>query len=543
MNNKNTIGIILSAGKVHESIVPIFGNINTGLIPIKNKPAILPIIDQYKEKGIKDLYIAVGYQKEKLIEVINANYKGFFNINFVETDFTKKPGTSLLKVLNRIIKEKQNSNVLITLADTLAFYDFELLKKNGSTILVSKDIDVLSCWCKVKADEDGFAEGFIEKSQEHNELPALAGVYYLEDIDVFKNIKTENPEISEILSFYINEGKKIKTYEPEKWFDTGHLSMYYKAKKEFMAARFFNSFSYNDLLGTVTKKTTNIPKLQNEILWFNNIPNEIKALTPKILNYSLYENTFMEMEYYGYPSLQELWLYGNLSVEIWKSIIERLFKILDLFKKYKGCVTTEDYNEIYSLKTKERIKKSRENQDNISFLLNQDEVIINGKKLKGWTFFEAQLESLVNSLFDKSHNCVLHGDFCFSNVLFDLNNGITRIIDPRGAWGKHILFGDIKYDLAKLRHSINGNYDFIVNDLFNCEQNNNEINYTFNLYNNTHKETSNFFDSILKEQNVLEKVQLIEGLLFISMLPYHSDKPDRQVLMFARGIENLNGII
>jgi dTDP-glucose pyrophosphorylase len=538
----STAGIILSAGKVHESLIPIFGNINTGLIPIKNKPAILYIIDQYKEKNIKDLYITVGDEKEKLIEIIKANYKDFFNFHFVETDASKKPGNSLLQVIKEINASSNCSDVLVTLADTLAFYEFEILKKQGSTILVSDDIDEHSYWCKVKTDDNGCVNGFIEKGHIEESLPALVGVYYLQNIDVLDGLNGENLEISEILGFYIRSGKKIKTHKPEKWFDTGHLSKYYKAKKEFMAARFFNSFSYNDLLSTVTKKTTNIPKLQNEILWFNNLPNEIKALTPKISNYSLYENTFIEMEYYGYPSLQELWLYGNLSAEIWKSVLERLFNILELFKKYKGCVTKEDYTEIYMHKTKERIAKILQKQDNLAFLLKQDDIIINGKKYKGWSYFEPKLESFIDFLFDKNDNTVLHGDFCFSNVLFDLNNGITRLIDPRGNWGKHILFGDIKYDIAKLRHSISGSYDFIVNDLFNYEQTENEITYNFNLYNNTHNKISILFDNMLQKQNLLEKIQLIEGLLFISMLPYHADKPDRQVLMFAKGIENLNKI-
>ena len=45
----------------------------------------------------------------------------------------------------------------------------------------------------------------------------------------------------------------------------------------------------------------------------------------------------------------------------------------------------------------------------------------------------------------------------------------VRLLDARGRWGSEdspIGAGDLKYDLAKLRHSLCGGYDFIVNDLF-----------------------------------------------------------------------------
>jgi hypothetical protein len=58
----------------------------------------------------------------------------------------------------------------------------------------------------------------------------------------------------------------------------------------------------------------------------------------------------------------------------------------------------------------------------------------------------------------------LHGDFCFSNILFDFRAGRVKTIDPRGtdALGRPSRFGDLRYDLGKLAHSVLGLYDFIV---------------------------------------------------------------------------------
>ena len=64
--------------------------------------------------------------------------------------------------------------------------------------------------------------------------------------------------------------------------------------------------------------------------------------------------------------------------------------------------------------------------------------------------------------------CLVHGDTCFSNLLFDSRLESVKCIDPRGMLpsGKISLYGDRRYDLAKLYHSIIGGYDFIVADRF-----------------------------------------------------------------------------
>ena len=52
----------------------------------------------------------------------------------------------------------------------------------------------------------------------------------------------------------------------------------------------------------------------------------------------------------------------------------------------------------------------------------------------------------------------IHGDCTFSNLM--LREGKEPVfIDPRGYFGFTRLFGDVRYDWAKLYYSIVGNYD------------------------------------------------------------------------------------
>ena len=54
----------------------------------------------------------------------------------------------------------------------------------------------------------------------------------------------------------------------------------------------------------------------------------------------------------------------------------------------------------------------------------------------------------------------MHGDFCFSNILYNSRAGRISVIDPRGyVYGEQpSCFGDVRYNLAKLSHSIVGCY-------------------------------------------------------------------------------------
>ena len=103
-------------------------------------------------------------------------------------------------------------------------------------------------------------------------------------------------------------------------------------------------------------------------------------------------------------------------------------------------------------------------------------------------------------------------------------------------------FGDIKYDVAKLRHSIVGQYDFIINNLFNIQLKENIIKYQI-FSNKKYLFLSRYFDSKIERFWSLEKIKLIEGLLFLSMLPLHKDYFKRQLVMYSIGIKNLNEVL
>jgi dTDP-glucose pyrophosphorylase len=539
--------IILSGGKADQSICQVFGDIPTALIPIYGKPIIYHILNNIINLGLSEVYIAIGYQHEK-VKMYVTNYLKYNSkiiVTFIKIDHTKKPGISLFKTLN----EMKSGSVFITLADTICEFNRELLKK-GDVVLASKKFDRSDLWCTVTRDVNNelLTIKDKEKNLDKNEL-ALTGIYILNDITKISKLnlikKPVDFEISYLLNIY-NSTNKIKVVESKSWLDFGHIEKYQKSKKRLLEARSFNTLSFNDIFGTITKKSLHTVKFIAEIKWLINVPKSLKVLSPRVLDYSLdSSNSFVTMEYYSYQTMTEVWLYGNFSTKTYKGIIDKLLLILYLFKNEKRKVSKSDYYSVYISKTQQRLQLLSEQNNGILYkMLNGNTdgyVYINNKMLKSWKLLKQDIFNKIEDLYNENDNCFIHGDYCFSNLLYDINSGVLRLIDPRGVWGT-TANGDFKYDIAKLRHSVVGDYDFIVNDLFFVEVS--ENGFIYEIHNNeTQKKIKNYFDKKVAKNFDLNSIKLIEGLLFLTMVPLHSNSEERQIVMLAKAIEILNNLV
>jgi hypothetical protein len=58
-----------------------------------------------------------------------------------------------------------------------------------------------------------------------------------------------------------------------------------------------------------------------------------------------------------------------------------------------------------------------------------------------------------------------------------------------------------------------------------------------------HQEVYKYLDELIQNQWNLNEIKLIEGLLFISMLPLHKDHFERQLAFYSIGIQRLNEVL
>lgn len=532
--------LVMTGAPVGGSVGQIFGDIPSALVPLNGRPVLLPIIQELLESGATDITIVIGHQSKQVRDVCKRFVSPTVPINFVEVDPKISAGAALLYSLSYF---HPGDDVLINLGDTYV-PGLKSILQPGPFVLVADGIDDKSQWCTVQVEEAGGISAFFNKSQVDRSELVAAGIYRIPSLPAHISLPLQlrRPEISDVLeacSTSINAYQAIKI---NLWFDVGHIDRYQVAKKRLLEARSFNSLTFDDFLGTVTKHSEHWEKLEAEAAWALALPQELQALAPRIIELNrAAENTSITMEYYGYPTAAELWLYSSFSSGALTSMARRLMEVIERFRAYPREVTPADFNDMYRVKTEKRIADAMSSSPVLDSLFKLETITLNGRACLGWKQLWAALSPKIDKLYEPKDCSLVHGDFCLSNILYDIGGGIVRVIDARGKWGKAD-GGDIKYDVAKLRHSFCGNYDFIVNDLFDCEYDG-EQRLDFRLIcDRRHTEVGFAFDKLVAERFDLEKIKLIEGLLFISMIPLHANKTNRQLAMFVTGIDRLNTI-
>lgn len=532
--------IMLMAGK-GSRLYPLTLGFPKCLLSIKQKPAIYNMLLPLINEGLRSIIFVVNVENKMLIKDFMEN--SFNNIELdityvVQDDFSG-PGKAL-ELTEPYIKE--DKEVILLLSDTLCKYPTNY---DYSWIGVSKVKDNEKViYCMIEGEENGNIKGIVDKPNFKVDTKyAAIGLYFLKNPKLLKKVlktpiekKNNEYQLSSYFDLYrVEETMKIENIEG--WEDIGNLQSYITTNKNSFNCRCFNDL-YLDKLGVIHKKS-NQPKISSEIQWFKSIEKTaFEKLSPKF-----YDNLRMEyeygIEYYDYLTLAEYNTFYPLTEYSRKFIFNSLLtKLMDIYRNNQqvSLIFCDLLKKMLIDKTNNRIEKWNRND-----LVDMNCIYINGKKYLGIKSVLKDLEPRIKQICkeSKKYISIIHGDPAFSNILVSPRNMIFKFIDPRGNFGIDTIYGDYRYDLAKLRHCYHGCYDDIINDLFIVEEKNNK--FKLKIYrNNNYK----IYDEIMKKQNInINDIELIEGLLFISMIPLHSDYPNRQLAFFIQGIKCLNNQI
>lgn len=534
--------IILCGGRINHSNLPVSSNQSNALVPINGKPVISWILDDLLSRGIRNATVVLRAEEERFHSYLLRTWSKRMRLHLA---LLPREGTILQSLLSGFPEDRYSGRVRVILGDTLIRDTYE---DSGDYVFVGR-VDDSRRWCIAKTDEQGVIDELLDKQ----ELPsgshtALAGFYQFNDGAflkecIVKAIDRKACELSGALDIYRLK-YPIAVKEVKQWFDFGHIDNFVDARWRLIQPRYFNSLSFNPVLNTVTKISRNTEKLIDELNWYHNIPEKLKVLTPRLIEYSHQDgNLEITQEYYGYPTLAELYLYSELTIETWTSILRRVLQIHREFNRFSGPVDSLHVRRMYFDKTVERLKNLEESDRWWNDLLHKNVLIYNGQKLKNIPVLLPHIDREIVSISENVKGAIIHGDLCFSNILYDLNNQIVRLIDPRGSFGKKGIYGDPRYDVAKLRHSVSGLYDFITADLFEIEWLDDECRAEVFSGSLPGELTEKFDRLIVEDGYKLNEIKLIEGLLFLSMAPLHQDKPHRQRMMFLTGIKLLNEVL
>ncbi len=336
------------------------------------------------------------------------------------------------------------------------------------------------------------------------------------------------------LKNYSEKYRVLNQYKVSKWYDFGHSQTFYKSRTKFTTERAFNHLTIEDNI--VEKTSSHKNKVTAEAKWFTTIPFYLKAYTPQYLGDFISNKNGCygyRTEYLNLCSLSELFVFGNLPTKSWATILGACNKYLVKCRldSWPTNFNVKNYlNSIYVDKSKNRLDKYCQD----SKFDPDAEVVFNGKKMPSInSIMDLCISRVMNS---EPVPAILHGDFCFSNIFFDFRSESIKIIDPRAMDfdEKFTIYGDLRYDLAKMLHSYVGYYDCIISERYDLVFKDDCI-----LFNLEQKKTLSI-ESVISILNVIDikshRVIEIVILLFLSMLPLHYDSSIRQKAFLANAL-------
>lgn len=538
--------LIPSATLIPAEMRSQMGNIPVCLFPLQNMTMLERICNQYLDT-VDRIYVVVLQGKEQVRDFVALKA---LNIRIVELDKLLDLGYTVRRGLETILAENKDiEQVYINFGDTLVT---NLPDRTRRDIIYSAQEALSGEWTFFE-HEKGVITSITDKSHVIPEAEtfgnAFPGVFQIAHPAEWEEEMKTAQEVSEnkMDPFYqalksYSEKHPFTVFPAEDWFDVGHREKYAQARTA-VAARSFNSIVIDRDRGLLTKRSENRDKLINEIKWYLKLPDQLQYLAPRIYRYSLdWNSPYVTMEYYGYTTLHEMLVYGDLKDAQWRKIFRKLRFVLEDMRRYEvndpGSTFTLAMEDVYISKTVSRLEKLREAEGFKAFFENG--IQVNGKQFPSLDECIKRLPTLVERKLIRSPRnfCVIHGDLCFSNILVESDLGFFRVIDPRGSFGDYDIYGDPRYEIAKLMHSLDGQYDLIIEDMFSVQVSGSTMTLDIpNKSKNVYTVFRDVFSDILEDERELK---LVESLLFLSMLPLHSDARNRQYAMLATGLRLLD---
>jgi hypothetical protein len=321
--------------------------------------------------------------------------------------------------------------------------------------------------------------------------------------------------------------------EAGEWLDFGHLNTYYDSRRALTTERAFNSLS---IAGNVVRKiSAQHDKMDAEASWYEALPGDLRPFVPAYVGREgIGAATHGYCVAYEYLCpLSDLYVFGALPRVSWSRIIGACDDVLTRFKQYKpDAPPAALFESLYRRKAEERFAQFATHTG----IDPRRSWRINGQAMPAPA---ALIEEMVACIGPPAEGDVtlMHGDFCLSNILFDFRRGGIKLIDPRGSVRQcePSLFGDARYDRAKLYHSLGGRYDFIVAGCFDLVRDG-EYGLTLNVAQAAGQDD---IEALYRDIICGGDRTKVQGdaaaaiLLFLSMLALHDDDPLRQWAFLA----------
>ena len=431
--------IIVQAGGKGTRLGYLTKNKPKALVPVKNLPMIFHLFRKYPDKRF---VIIADYKRE----VLKKYMRCFADVKYQIVDAT---GTGTCSGVGKAIDLiPDNEPFMLIWSDLILPENFRVPEEyldsaNATTWKSQKEncktqlndyIGISSTFpCRWKYENGAFAE---EASVEHG----VAGFFLFHDKSTLSGV----PESGELVRWMQGKGMHFEEVSLAGTKEFGLLEEY--EKLENIKTRPFNHITVDgDVLAKEPLDTQGEYLAKRECAWYKEAQKKhIKGIP------NIYELNPLKMEVIHGKNIYDTGTESDEKHRILSGLVDILKK---LHISEEVPADSFSVKEAYFYKTMSRLSQI---EDLVPFG-RERYIRVNGRVCRNVFFYKDKLEYALEQL-KCSHFPFIHGDCTFSNLMLR-ENGEPVLIDPRGHFGFLELYGDERYDWAKLYYSIVGNYD------------------------------------------------------------------------------------
>ena len=526
--------VIIPAAGLATRMKPLSKGISKAMIPVNGRPLISYIIEHIIKDDPECEIVIVENELRDIREFVKRVYPSS-NIKTVVQKSKEGPlhaiyiGWSLL--------ERLDSPITVWLGDTICL---DSLPYEQDFLAVYPVIDPHR-WCLI--DNDG---NLYDKPTNAYEVPtdkALVGVYNFVNREFFNAAivagmqqpthKGEH-QIAALLSKYMQK-QKMSLVCVNEWYDCGELTTYYDSKAKLLkrTARSFNSIEVDTFFNTVKKSSIDPEKqrkIEDEKQWYLKLSPLQSQFIPRVLPSETGE---LVMSLEPGIALNEVIVYDNLRLDVWNSLIRKIFKIHHEVFKTQTTLSAEqiedDCYQSYIVKNMNRMNNDI-SKTMVEFGVTEEEI----------DFVKSFVESTGLELCKnptKHWSAVMHGDSHLGNIIYDAYSGSIKFVDPRGSFGFiKGTEGDLRYDMAKLLQDFYCGYSMMMADRYKTYINGDRGKTEINWADDTSKILEILETLLIKEGYDLILLKKLSVVLLITAIPFHKDNKQRQLAFWRRGV-------
>ena len=498
--------IIVQAGGKGSRLKYLTKNKPKALVPVENLPMLFHLFRKYPNKKF---IIIADYHKEVLREYLSV----FADVKYHIVDANGTGTCSGVKQALRYIPD--NQSFMLIWSDLILAKEFSLPNEYENAQKAINDYIGISKTfsCRWSYRDGQFLE---EKSYEHG----VAGFFLFAD----KSKLADVPVSGELVRWMSENQMQYQEISLSGTKEFGVLEEYEKLETE--KCRPFNRITIDgDVLVKEPLDEQGRMLAQRECAWYEKASQNEISILPEI-----YGNSPLKMEYIKGKNIYEYLLGYKEKKKVLGQLVQALHKL-----HMSESVETDYFSmkEAYFTKTMDRLAKI---QDLVPFA-REKEIFINGKMCRNVFYHKRELEKLLDELSCEKF-VFIHGDCTFSNLMLR-ENGEPVLIDPRGYFGFTEIYGDERYDWAKLYYSIVGNYDrFNLKD-FKLDIKENKV--RLQIASNGWEDMEEDFFALTGADK--KEIQLLHAVIWLSLTTYAWQDYDSVCGAFYNGLYYLEDVL